>query len=141
MRARCAVGIGIVLGPALRPWSQWLLTRGYSYFSGGIGGLGAAVMSLSFWAACQYYTLYTRDVGFSAMFLVTAGTAAVALGRNSQRIALLSLVGGFLTPLLVSSGKDEQVVLFSYLLMLGLGLLVIELRRNWRGLTPVSFVF
>src|SRR5207237_6360998 len=29
----------------------------------------------------------------------------------------------------------------SYLLMLGLGLLVIELRRNWRALTPVSFVF
>jgi len=54
---------------------------------------------------------------------------------------LLSLVGGFLTPILVSSGKDEQVVLFIYLLLLGLGLLIIELRRNWRTLTPVSFVF
>jgi len=138
---RGRVAIGIVLGAAMLPWSQWLLSRGYSYFSEGIAGLGAAVMYLSFWAGCQYYTLYTRDVGFYAMILVTAGTAAVALGRNSQRIALLSLVGGFLTPLLVSSGKDEQVVLFSYLLMLGLGLLVIELRRNWRALTPVSFVF
>jgi len=57
-----------------------------------------------------------------------------------KRIALLSLIGGFLTPELVSSGKDEQVVLFSYLLILGAGLLVIELRRNWRSLTPVSFV-
>ena len=138
---RGRVAIGILLGAAMLPWSQWLLRRGYAYFSEGIAGLGAAVMYLSLWAGCQYYTLYSRGVGFYTMMVVTAGMAAVALGRNSQRIALLSLVGGFLTPILVSSGKDEQVVLFSYLLTLGLGLLVMELRRNWRSLTPVSFVF
>jgi len=135
------VAIGLVLGASMLPWSQWLLRRGYSYFSEGIAGLGAAVMYLSIWAGCQYYTLYSRDVGCYAMIVVTVGMAAVALGRNSQRIALLSLVGGFLTPELVSSGKDQQVVLFVYLLILGAGLLVIELRRNWRLLTPVSFVF
>lgn len=135
------VAIGILLGAAMLPWSQWLLRRGYSYFSEGIAGLGAAVMYLSIWTGCQYYTLYTRDVGFYVMIAVTAGMAAVALGRNSQRIALLSLVGGFLTPILVSTGKDEQVVLFSYLLLLGVGLFVIELRRDWRSLTPVSLLF
>ena len=138
---RGRVAIGILLGAAMLPWSQWLLRQGYAYFSEGIAGLGAAVMYLSLWAGCQYYTLYSRGVGFYAMLVVTAAMAAVALGRNSQRIALLSLVGGFLTPILVSSGKDEQVVLFSYLLTLGLGLLMMELRRNWRSLTPVSFVF
>lgn len=138
---RGRVAIGILVGAAMLPWSQWLLRRGYSYFSEGIAGLGAAVMYLSLWAGCQYYTLYSRSVGFYAMIVVTAGMAAVALGRNSQRIALLSLVGGFLTPVLASSGKDEQVVLFSYLLTLGLGLLLMELRRDWRSLTPVSFVF
>src|SRR5258708_23108816 len=80
------------------------------------------------------------DVGFYAMIVVTAGMAAVALGRNSQRIALLSLFGGFLTPILVSAGKDAQIVLFSYLLTLGAGLLVIEMRRDWRWLTPFSFL-
>jgi len=135
------VGIGLLLGAAMLPWSQWLLKRGYAYFSEGIAGLGAAVMYLSIWAGCHYYTLFSRDTGFYGMIVVTAGMAAVALGRNSQRIALLSLIGGFLTPELVSSGKDEQVVLFSYLLLLGAGLMVIELRRNWRLLTPVSFVF
>jgi uncharacterized membrane protein len=138
---RGRVAIGVLLGAAMLPWSQWLLRRGYSYFSEGIAGLGAAVMYLSLWAGCQYYTLYSRGVGFYTMTVVTAGMAAVALGRDSQRIALLSLVGGFLTPILVSSGKDEQVVLFTYLLTLGLGLLMMELRRNWRFLTPVSFVF
>jgi uncharacterized membrane protein len=134
------VAIGILLGAAMLPWSQWLLKRGYSYFSEGIAGLGAAVMYLSIWAGCQYYKLFSLDVGFYAMIVVTAGMGAVALGRNSQRIALLSLFGGFLTPILVSEGKDAQVVLFTYLLILGAGLLVIELRRDWRWLTPISFL-
>ncbi len=134
------VAIGILLGAAMLPGSHWLLQRGYSYFSEGIAGLGAAVMYLSVWAGCQYYTLFSRDVGFAAMIVVTAGMAAVALGRNSQRIALLSLFGGFLTPLLVSTGKDQQVVLFTYLLILGAGLQLIEVRREWRALAPLSFI-
>ncbi len=135
------VAIGILLGAAMLPWSHWLLQRGYSYFSEGIAGLGAAVMYLSIWAGCQFYTLYSQDIGFYAMIVVTAGMAAIALGRNSQRIALLSLFGGFLTPVLVSIGKDQQVVLFTYLLILGAGLLILEFRRDWRSLTPISFVF
>jgi uncharacterized membrane protein len=134
------VSIGILLGAAMLPWSHWLLQRGYSYFSEGIAGLGAAVLYLSIWAGCQYYKLFSLDVGFAAMIVITAGMAAVALGRNSQRIALLSLFGGFLTPVLVSEGKDAQVVLFTYLLILGAGLLAIELRRDWRSLTPISFL-
>ncbi len=134
------VAIGILLGAVMLPWSHWLLQRGYSYFSEGIAGLGAAVMYLSIWAGCQYYKLFSLDVGFVAMIVVTAGMAAVALGRNSQRIALLSLFGGFLTPILVSEGKDAQVVLFTYLMILGVGLLVIEMRRDWRSLTPISFL-
>jgi len=134
------VAIGILLGAAMLPWSHWLLQRGYSYFSEGIAGLGAAVLYLSIWAGCQYYKLFSLDVGFAAMIVITAGMAAVALGRNSQRIALLSLFGGFLTPVLVSEGKDAQVVLFTYLLILGAGLLAIEMRRDWRSLTPISFL-
>ncbi len=134
------VAIGILLGAAMLPWSHWLLQRGYSYFSEGIAGLGAVVLYLSIWAGCQYYKLFSLDVGFAAMIVITAGMAAVALGRNSQRIALLSLFGGFLTPVLVSEGKDAQVVLFTYLLILGAGLLAIEMRRDWRALTPISFL-
>jgi len=134
------VAIGVLLGAAMLPWSHWLLQRGYAYFSEGIAGLGAAVLYLSIWAGCQYYKLFSLDVGFFAMIVITAAMAAVALGRNSQRIALLSLFGGFLTPILVSEGKDAQVVLFTYVLVLGAGLLVIEMRRDWRTLTPLSFL-
>jgi uncharacterized membrane protein len=134
------VAIGILLGALMLPWSQWLLGQGYTYFSEGIAALGEATLFLSVWAGCQYYTLYSRDVGFAAMIAITAVMAAVAIGRDSQRIAVLSLLGGLLTPVLASSGKDQQVVLFTYLLLLGIGALVIASKKIWKSLTPIAFI-
>jgi uncharacterized membrane protein len=134
------IAIGVVLGALMLPWSHWLLGKGYTYFSEGITALGEATLFLSVWAGCQYYTLYSRDVGFAAMIAITAVMAAVAIGRDSQRIAVLSLLGGLLTPILASSGKNQQVVLFTYLIVLGLGTLVITAKKNWKSLAPIAFI-
>ena len=138
---RGRVGIGILLGAAMLPWSHWLLSRGYQYFSEGIASLGAAVLYLSIWAGWHYYALFSQSVAFASMIVVTAVMAIVALGRDSQRIAVLSLLGGFFTPAIVSTGKDQQVVLFTYLLILGAGLMVMAAQRDWRWLAPLAFVF
>jgi len=134
------VAIGIFLGALMLPWSEWLLKRGYIYFSEGIAGLGEATLVVSVWAGCQYYTLFTQQTGFVALVLVTILTAFLALLRDSQRIAFLSLLGGLLTPALMSTGKNEQIVLFSYLLCLGAAALIVSWRRNWQSLLPLIFV-
>src|SRR5215470_19973684 len=134
------VAIGILLGALMLPWSHWLLGRGYQYFSEGIAALGEATLFVSVWAGCQYYSLYSRDVGFGAMIAITAVMAAIAIGRDSQRISVISLLGGLLAPILASSGKDEQVVLFTYLLLLGAGTLVIAAKKEWRWLPLVAFI-
>ncbi len=137
---RGRVAIGLLLGSALFPWSQWLLRRGYRYFSEGIAGLGAAVLYLSIWSGWHYYKLFPQGSAFAGMIVVTAAMVSVAVGRDSQRVALLALVGGFLTPLLVSTGRDQQVVLFTYLGVLDAGLLALARARNWILLAPISFV-
>src|SRR6266853_2028612 len=134
------VAIGILLGALMLPWSHWLLHRGYPYFSEGIAALGQAILLLSLWAGCRYYTVFSREVGFAGMVLVTVTIAAVALGRDSKRIAMLSMLGGFLTPLLVSTGRDEQFALFTYIFILCAGLLIMAWRRDWHWLAPVSFL-
>jgi len=134
------VAIGILLGALMLPWSHWLLGRGYPYFSEGIAALGQAILLLSLWAGCRYYTVFSREVGFAGMVLVTVIIATVALGHDSQRIAMLSMLGGFLTPLLVSTGRDEQFALFTYIFILCSGLLIMAWRRDWRWLAPVSFL-
>ena len=137
---RGRVAIGLVLGSALLPWSGWLLRRGYQYFSEGIAGLGAAVLYLSLWAGWHYYKLFTSGEAFVGMIVVTSAMAAVALGRDSQRVALLALAGGFLTPQLVSTGKDQQAVLFAYLAVLAAGMLALARSRDWQSLAPLSFL-
>jgi len=49
------VAIGILLGAAMLPLGPLASAAGYSYFSEGIAGLGAAALYLSIWAGCQYY--------------------------------------------------------------------------------------
>ena len=134
------VSTGIFLGTLMLPWSEWLLTRGYTYFSEGIAGLGEATLFVSIWAGCQYYTLFTRQTGFAALVLVTIVMAFLALRRDSERIAFLSLLGGLLTPALMSTGENEQIMLFSYLLCLGAAALIVSWRRNWQSLLPLIFV-
>jgi uncharacterized membrane protein len=137
---RGRVGIGLLAGSILYPWSHHLLDRGYKYFSEGIAGLGAAVLYLSLWAGWHYYHIFSQDIAFMAMIVVTAVTLAVAVGRNSERIAFLALVGGVITPMLVSTGQNHEVSLFTYLVILGAGVLGIAWVRDWKSLPPVQFL-
>jgi uncharacterized membrane protein len=133
------VALWTVLGAGMMAFSQWLLGKGYKYLSEGLTGLGGAVLYLTLYFAWEYYRLFPQMLAFVAMIMVTAALLAIAVGRDSQRIALFALIGGFLTPLLTSSGRDAQVVLFSYLLVLDTGLLVLARAREWRGLEPLAF--
>jgi uncharacterized membrane protein len=137
---RGRVGIGLLAGSILFPWSQHLLDRGYKYFSEGIAGLGAAVLYLSLWAGWHYYHIFSQDIAFMAMIVVTAVTLAVAIGRNSERIAFLALLGGVITTMLVSTGQNHEVSLFTYLTILGAGVLGIAWVRDWKSLPPVQFL-
>ena len=136
---RGRVGIGLLMGSALYPWSHWLLDRGYKYFSEGIAALGAAVLYLSLWAGWHYYAIFSQSTAFALMIVVTAATMIVAVGRNSERIAFLALLGGLLTPMLVSTGENHEVALFTYLAILGAGVLGIAWVRNWKSLPPAQF--
>jgi uncharacterized membrane protein len=137
---RGRVGIGLLIGSGLFPWSHQLLERGYQYFSEGIAGLGAAVLYLSLWAGWHYYEVFSQSAAFALMIVVTIATATVSVGRNSERIAVLALIGGALTPQLVSTGENHEVVLFSYLVVLGAAMLAIARVRDWKTLPPIQFL-
>lgn len=133
------VTIGLVVGGLMYPLSQWVFNRGYQYYSEGIAGLGAGILYLSVWAGWHYYHIFPQSYAFPLMIAITAATVAVAVGRNSERIAVLALAGGLLTPLLVSTGKNEEVALFSYLIVLGGGMLAVAWTRKWQWIAPLQF--
>jgi uncharacterized membrane protein len=134
------VALGLLSGTALLAWAPWFVRKGLVYFAEGLTGLGAAILYLSLWAAGNYYGFLSPAATFAAMAVVTAAMLAIAVGRDSQRIAVMAMLGGFLTPALVSTGRDAQVELFTYLALLNLALLVLAWQRNWRVLELPAFV-
>ncbi|MGB6482091.1 MAG: DUF2339 domain-containing protein [Candidatus Acidiferrales bacterium] len=133
------ISVGLICGTALLAWSEWLLRSGYKYFSESIAALGAAVLYLSLWGGWHYYAVFSTGEVFGGMIVVTAVITVVALERDSQRLALLALIGGFLTPGLVNTGTDHEIVLFGYVAILSGGVLVLERFRRWNWLPPVAF--
>jgi uncharacterized membrane protein len=133
------VTIGLIVGAALYPLGQWIFKRGYTYYAEGITGLGAVILYLSVWAGWHYYHIFSQGLAFPLMIVITCFTVAVALGRKSERIAALALIGGLLTPILVSTGQNAEVTLFSYLVALSIGMLGIAWTRKWRSIAPVVF--
>src|SRR5258708_8773333 len=74
--------------------------------------------------------------------MVVMGVAVwLSIRRESVCIALLGLIGGFATPAMLSTGENRPIGLFTYLLLLNIGLAWVGVRRRWTVLTGVSLVF
>src|SRR5205823_8928365 len=55
--------------------------------------------------------------------------------------AFIGILGGFLTPVMLSTGKDNQSGLFSYVALLDLGILALAYFKDWRELNLLAFIF
>jgi uncharacterized membrane protein len=55
----------------------------------------------------------------------------MAVRRDAFMLAVLGLLGGFLTPYLVSTGEDRPLALFGYVALLDAGVVVVASRKKW----------
>ncbi|HYS04182.1 MAG TPA: DUF2339 domain-containing protein [Candidatus Dormibacteraeota bacterium] len=121
-------GLGCLVG------SEWLRSRGYRQTSEGISGAGVVILYAAFWAAHVLYGLIGLPLVFGLMVLVTAACCLLAVRHSSLLVAVLGLVGGFATPILLASGTDRPIGLFGYVLLLDLGLLAVGRKGAWPSL-------
>lgn len=117
------------------------LFRGrYRVLGQGLAGAGFATLYFSFFTAHQPgYELFGPIAAFALMVLVTAVAGIVAVRFNSLLVAVLGLLGGYGTPLMIKTGSESVVLLFGYVLLLGLGMFFVASRREWRLLHYLSF--
>jgi uncharacterized membrane protein len=73
------------------------------------------------------------------MVLFTALGLALAVAHDALSMAVLAVLGGFLTPVLLSTGRDARDALFAYLTVLDLGVLAVAFLRSWRPLDVLAF--
>ena len=133
------VAVGVLLGLALLAGAARSASGGFQIFAQGLVGAGIAILYLSAYASFNYYHLVGQPWAFVFMSAVTVITFTQAFRYNSIVVALLGLLGGFLTPFLLSTGEVNPVGLFSYLALLNLGLLVVAWRKDsWISIEPLS---
>lgn len=132
--------IGLLAGMGLILWSERFRKRNYTTFSYSLKAVGIGILYLSLWGAYQVYHLIPSQVAFLAMGIVTGATIALALSQNAELLASFALAGGFVTPLLLSTGENHEVVLFTYVCLLDLAILAMATFKPWRRLLWGSFV-
>ena len=133
------VAIGLLVGIGLVLWSERFRSRGYAAFSYSLKAIGIGAVYLSLWGAFQIYQLIPAAAAFVAMAIVTAATIALALSQDAELLASFALVGGFATPVLLSTGQNHEAVLFSYVGLLDLAILTMAVFKPWRRLLWGSF--
>jgi len=135
-RARVAMGIAAAVISLLAGDRLW--RRGQAVFAQGIIGLGLALIYLSIYAAAMLYHLVPQSVAFVAMCGLTAGATGLALRYNSQAVAVIAMIGGYLTPPALSTGEDHPWILFGYVFLVNLGGLWLARKREWKALEPIA---
>jgi hypothetical protein len=75
---------------------------------------------------------------FLLMALITTTAFFLAARLNALVVAILGMLGGFLTPILLSTGQDNPVGLFGYIAILDAGLIVVALNKRWHFLTALA---
>jgi uncharacterized membrane protein len=134
------VGVGVLCGGILIGIAHWLRKQ-YKAFSSVLVGGGLAVLYFTIALAYHQYQLFGQTTAFVIMLVITAFSVLLSLLYDRQELAIIALAGGFFTPFLVSNGRGDYVVLFSYLLILNGGLLVIAYNKAWRLLNILAFGF
>ena len=132
------VAIGIAAGVFLTLLGFRYFKRGWRIFSQILTGGGVVLLYLSTYAAFGYYHLVSQKVAFVFLAILIAEAAALALLYEAPAIAIMALLGGFLTPLLLHSERDQYVSLFSYIIALDIGALAVL--KHWRGLRTIAFL-
>lgn len=134
------VAIGVLCGGLLLGLAHWL-RKSFAAFSSVLVGGGIAVLYLTIAIAFHEYEIFSQTVAFLLMVIITGFTILLSISYNRVELAVLAILGGFGSPFMVSTGGNNYVVLFSYVLILDVGMLVLAYYKKWNLVNIVSYAF
>jgi uncharacterized membrane protein len=134
------VTLGVAAGLAFTWGGLERHRKGWRYLSQVLTGGGVTILYLSVYAAFGYYHLLEQRTAFAFLAILVAEAHLLAVVYNARPIAVMALVGGFLAPVLLSTGRDQYVSLFTYIGVLDLGMLGIVVAKRWRWIGSLAYV-
>jgi len=130
---------GLIAGAGVIVWSERFRRQNFIAFSYALKAIGSGALYLSLWAAFQLYHLLPATVALGAMILITAWNAYMAWSQNSEILAAYALAGGYATPLLLSTGGNHEIFLFTYILAIDVATVVLARLKPWSRLLLGAF--
>lgn len=131
--------LSAIAGLGMLIFGTQLLGRRYHVLGQGLMGGGLATLYFSVFASANFYHLIEVAPAFTLMSLVTALAGVIAVRFNSMLVAVLGIIGGYGTPVMLSTGVVNFPGLFGYLLVLGVGVLGLCYWKNWPLVNYLSF--
>jgi uncharacterized membrane protein len=134
------VMIGLLTGLVLLGCGLRLRKRAYAVTAQTLCATGIVVLYAALFVGHTLYRLpwLPSAVTFGLMVVITAAAFGLAVRLPALVIAILGILGGFLTPILVSTGGDQPGALFTYIALLDVGLLAVALYRRWDFLAALG---
>lgn len=133
--------IGVLLGGLALLGAGWRLRQRRMMYGLLLQGGGTGVLYLTIFAAARLYQLIPYGFSFGMMVCLVILSGILAVLQDARYLVLLGIVGGFLAPVLMSTGSGSHVVLFSYYALLNIGIAGIAWYKAWRELNLVGFIF
>ncbi len=135
------VSVSLLGGVSMLVIGMRILSGRYRLLGQGLMGAGIATLYFAIFAAANFYQLIGFSEAFALMVFVTLCAGAVAVRFDSALVAVLGIIGGYGTPLILPTVEAVSFVrLFSYILILGIGVFGISYRKNWYILNVLSFL-
>ena len=119
----------------------WRLRARRAEYALSLQGAGVAVLYLTVFGALRLYGLLPAGAAFVLLAVIAVLSAFLAIAQDSLALAVFGAAGGFLAPILASTGGGSHVMLFSYYLVLNAGIVAVAWFRAWRVLNLVGFLF
>jgi uncharacterized membrane protein len=132
---------GVALGALALLVLGWRLRLKRAGYALALQGGAVGILYLTVFAALRLYGLLSPSVAFPLLVVLAALSATLAILQDSQAFALLAVTGGFLAPILASTGQGSHVVLFSYYAVLNAAILGTAWFKSWRPLNLAGFLF
>lgn len=137
---RGRVLLGGAAGCGILAFAERLRARGYRSYAYVLSGGGILILYLTVYAARVFYDLVGVLPAFLLMIAVTTIAVLLAARYHAYAIAVLGLIGGFMTPVMLSTGVDNQIGLFGYIALLNSGVLALAYFKRWRSLNHMAFI-
>jgi len=134
------LAIGVLSGVAGIAAGEWFRKKSWRIPFQAFTGAGFAIFYICIYFAFQVYGVTGQGMSMTLAVVVTALAVTVAVAHNALSIAILAVLGGYASPVLLSTGQNHPYVLFTYIAALNLVALGSAWFRRWRALDLVCFV-